>query len=53
VDNNLTVYRVAHRFGSAFTTAVDLERKKKTEYDYFGQFSKDIKTCKKNIVKVC
>jgi len=51
IDNNMTVYRVSHNFGSKFTTSLSLGNIKKDAYDYIGQFSKEIKTCKKNIVK--
>jgi hypothetical protein len=51
IDQNMTVYRVSHRFGDTFTTSLNLGSIKKDAYDYIGQFSKEIKTCKKNIVK--
>lgn len=51
INTNMRVYRVAHNFGSAFTTNFDLGRIKKDAYDYIGKFSKEIKCCKKNIVK--
>jgi hypothetical protein len=51
INSNMTVFRVSHRFGDAFTTSLNLGSIKKDAYDYIGKFSKEIKTCKKNIVK--
>jgi len=52
ISTNLTVKRVSHVIdGGDFTTSVDLEKVKKTAYDYIGQVSKTVKTCKKNQVK--
>lgn len=52
ISTNLTVKRVSHIIdGGDFTTSVDLGKVKKTAYDYIGQVSKTVKTCKKNQVK--
>jgi hypothetical protein len=51
IDTNMTVFRVSHIFGSKFITSLDLGRINTTAYDYIGKFSKEIKCCKKNIVK--
>lgn len=52
VSGNFTVHRIQHKITeNEFTTTFDLEKVRKTAYDYIGQVSTTAKTCKKNQVK--
>jgi hypothetical protein len=52
ISGNFTVQRVQHKISeNEFTTSLDLEKIRKTAYDYIGQISTTAKTCKKNQVK--
>jgi hypothetical protein len=52
VSGNFTVHRVQHKITeNEFTTSLDLEKVRKTAFDYVNKVATVAKTCKKNQVK--
>jgi hypothetical protein len=51
VEDNFSVYRVEHTIlGNEFLTTLDLDKVRKTEYDFYADNVKNVKTCMKNQV---